>query len=1546
MKGDFSGWRFRALDNFNAVLHQQGRVLNDVDFTAAERIDLHWQHTAGRDVIGARVAAVPAGEPNGFRIVSARVDNTGGTQTVLLEVSPGRAWADGLLTYLAGATEGSTAAVTRAASYFSPPVQSPAATPASIGDDIRDAVILELTQEEVNAFQWPERLLEPALGDLDTTERVQTSFAFRLYRLAANETCRSIIAGLQDGPAGKGRLTVTLEPAADVVGECPVPAGGGYTGFEHNLYRLEIAHTPPAVGRHFKWSQFNGGLVGRGRFHAATRRCEIRANRAAILTSNLTSFYLEAVRFDAAIGRWTVDFGAIATLNAQNELALTDPPFFGTFPAADEDVFFRLWNGIEPIASFTNAANPPLLDGIELLFDAPTATNYRPGDYWTFPVRVGQATTQPLVDNEPPHGVFHHRVALAEIHWTDRRNTAVSGTIADCRRRFRPLTNQNVCCTFLVGDGVNTFGDFNSLEEAAAHLPSAGGELCLLPGIHHSNLSLTGRQKITIHGCPKRSIVLPRVATKSSPILEFIDCEEIQLRGLDLVSFDGLPIYARSTAGEPPRMRDLSIEDCRILGCHENTIRIDRARDIHIARNVIWQLDKLEAGAAISFEADGVLIERNRLGVVPAGTEPAPPGAPESPEGENPSDPCAESDLFYAVPFYVVAYASGIWSLLYLQVAVNPYRALGGIHVRAGSEQVRIADNRIMGGASNGITLGGELIARDRPREEPGPPDRRRETLTLTTGRFLAVVRDASGNVVPNVELTLTNAATGATRADLSDSVGQASITGLAPGQYQLTVQPGYRVLAVVQAAEGDTFAITVGNAAVPAAETTRLAQIYRVEIVENDITLMGLSGVGFGVHPPVSIPRPGLDLEDLEPANPGIPVTIDLNAAILGLIAPDDLLSVANGVNELQIRNNRIHRNLLSPFTAQMREQAARVGRGGISLAICSELVIAENHIVDNGPTAADPVCGIFIGYAEDVDIGDNVIANNGALPDGPVDLREGIRGGIAIRLAAAGGLDTAEIRKPALRVHDNRIDQPAGRALAAIAFGPVMCADNFLNSERVGRATFLDLLVGGVMIINFAGLHHYLRNVLGSGRFENVEVILPGGETILANNHVRLGPQNVGLSSLGVLTIDDLGADGNQSTVFQRRLLLANSLLWALTTVRVTNNRLSEMAPEPTWSLWSAGFASNVTAINQADHCIITQGAAGAASITIPNVILRPSACGRFAESAAQWQYIITVLLQALGGTPSPGGTTATPNPKFVDVQVGNAYEVYTRGQSTKRYVMHAERQRVAAKYGADSPRVQVLERQLQVSRVVSAEMRNLAETARAPVVVAPERGAVFTGRVVDTRSRGQAEVVVALVRADGRALDLTARTDRSGNFAVPVDAVRAERLAKEGPVFVRVLDEKGTALMTSKEPVAFAATGQIVTELTVPSRVIPPSVFTGGRPIFDVRDAVTERESSRSTESTGSAPSPPVEPVAPEPGRPAEPAQPVQPPQPPKPTSTPLTDVRGLGRARIATLNRAGIVDVEGLLQSNLEQTARLVGIAPATLKKNAEEALKKS
>jgi hypothetical protein len=103
MQGDFSVLNFdpheneRGVDpvergvlrNVSGVLHQQGRVITDADLTEGELLDLGWNGQAGRDIIGAGVCAVPANEPQGFRVESAQVV----AGQVHVRLRPGRAWA-------------------------------------------------------------------------------------------------------------------------------------------------------------------------------------------------------------------------------------------------------------------------------------------------------------------------------------------------------------------------------------------------------------------------------------------------------------------------------------------------------------------------------------------------------------------------------------------------------------------------------------------------------------------------------------------------------------------------------------------------------------------------------------------------------------------------------------------------------------------------------------------------------------------------------------------------------------------------------------------------------------------------------------------------------------------------------------------------------------------------------------------------------------------------------------------------------------------------------------------------------------------------------------------------------------------------------------------------------------------------------------------------------------------------------------------------------------------------------------------------------------
>src|SRR5688572_28489333 len=169
MKGDFSNLDFDPRDNYAGVLYQQGRVFVDTDGTAETLIEDHLRTALARDTIGPNVVAVPAENPQALQIVQAEASGPHAAVTV----KPGRVWVDGLPLLVTG-----TADVKLTAPYFGAPFDP--APPAPVGAGGRDAVILEVWQEAFNAFQDPNHLIEPALGAVDTTERLKVCYGLKL----------------------------------------------------------------------------------------------------------------------------------------------------------------------------------------------------------------------------------------------------------------------------------------------------------------------------------------------------------------------------------------------------------------------------------------------------------------------------------------------------------------------------------------------------------------------------------------------------------------------------------------------------------------------------------------------------------------------------------------------------------------------------------------------------------------------------------------------------------------------------------------------------------------------------------------------------------------------------------------------------------------------------------------------------------------------------------------------------------------------------------------------------------------------------------------------------------------------------------------------------------------------------------------------------------------------------------------------------------------------------------------------------------------------
>jgi Family of unknown function (DUF6519) len=581
MKGDFSRWRVDQDKNFNGVLHQQGRVLTDNDWNDDTRFLNHWQQQAGSDTIGPSVAAVPVENPDGFNVVSAQLKPGSDNLEVEIQVQPGRVWVDGLLTYLPFDEEKLLKTVTRSATYLPPPIGNIADNTGSIAKGKRDAIILEVWQESINGFQVPDQLLEHALGGPDTTERVLTSTAFRLLPLHEGETCLDIPAKLRENPNKKGKLIATLEESETISSDCPVQEKGGYTGFEHHLNRIEIALLDQNIldvnGPMFKWSRFNGGLVGGGEFiknnGMTPDKVKIIHNLQAIATSGGTgSFYLEAIKYNKAHGHWQVIYGVTAHLNDDNELELTGPVHYGSIPNNKDIVFFRLWDKIERISTYSeplaSGGAKHFEEGIHLLIDADTGTNYLPGDYWTFEVRAGEIEN-PLtligkefgsaVNGEPPHGIQYHRVVLGIVEW-GKNNIPIKNQhteIDDCRIIFPNLTHikasdvsyqDNYCnmdstgqltvqdaidflcrrthsCTLVAVPGKNWEKIFNLIED------NKSAQVCFQVGTYYldKTVLLKNKKNIKFRGAGNGTRIIVK---KSEEAFVFENCEQVTIRDL------------------------------------------------------------------------------------------------------------------------------------------------------------------------------------------------------------------------------------------------------------------------------------------------------------------------------------------------------------------------------------------------------------------------------------------------------------------------------------------------------------------------------------------------------------------------------------------------------------------------------------------------------------------------------------------------------------------------------------------------------------------------------------------------------------------------------------------------------------------------------------------------------------------------------------------------------------------------------------------------------------------------------------------------------
>jgi hypothetical protein len=483
----------------------------------------------------------------------------------------------------------------------------------------------------------------------------------------------------------------------------------------------------------------------------------------------------------------------------------------------------------------------------------------------------------------------------------------------------------------------------------------------------------------------------------------------------------------------------------------------------------------------------------------------------------------------------------------------------------------------VRGGAGNGITLGSSPEARTPDRE--GRDERRfviRHTRRTIRGWAVAAERGVEG-------ITLLFQ-----RDDERPLQGVTDrfamfVVPAEEGDYQVSVaSPGYTIQSIEDVNREPElepfYQINLEEDEVEPRDT--LAFIYEIQIDRNEISEMGLSGIG--------IPR--------------IAVSDDPRVSLARL---------GNPVVTLAIYRNHIFNCLQNPFDSELRAEARSRGFGGVALGLCGELSVHENRIENNGTTDVEPTCGLYVAYGERIEITHNSILDNGPIATSPDEPRPGIRGGVVLGIASSlADLDRLAKRAedlsgagPAARIHDNVVEQPAGQALKITAIGPVSVLGNYFGSERSGPEQ-LDLLAGAVLIRNlWSGISTRAR-VAARANFSRADAVnwsLVNGNTLFNGNQTLVGSNNMSATSQLILSAADIGFDGNQSDNLKggKRFgdtqfsLLSNTLLLGLT-LRASDNRLKELEDNGEEDLVFTSLLSltgmlNNTTNNQGDHCII---------------------------------------------------------------------------------------------------------------------------------------------------------------------------------------------------------------------------------------------------------------------------------------------------------------------------------------------------------------------
>jgi hypothetical protein len=684
--------------HYDRVQMQQGRVLTDDDFNEAERLDAEDARRVRAAVIG------PAGSPdNGFKlkvvggqlVLSAGSFYVGGLR---LELENDEAFnlQDDWLQQGVGPGEVLTAP---ASSQF-------------------DLVWLDVWQQPVSAVEDKE-LFEAALGGADTSARIRTMRRSRVLSNVGDVDCAGaweklltslIPEGTLDGDFElKPNATLKVEPDGTTTTDdlCSPPVNGGYLGAENQAIRVQI------VGNNqFTWGFDNGAPLYRVKLLAdntgALRRVHLLTAPKDQAHYPLEGQVVELLPWSALLsnGQKNAELsGFLATVDGGynpdtqdlfisaapgNDTGAPPMPFGQRWTARSdsaainnedppEDVYFymRVWNrGADTTSPATIGfvpGTPVSLEktGLKVTFSGP---NLRKNDFWIIAVRPetpDAVVPWELSTGRAPHGMRRWLAPLGVIHWPG--GGAPVEVRDDCRPTFIPLTRMKGCCTYTVGDGTHSHGNFEKIQDAINALPPSGGQICVLTGVYDESVVIDAKVAIIIHGCGPRTRVRAVVDANEAPQPAFL--------------------ISNSTA--------ITLEDMAIESGPRSAVQVSNARHVTVRRCLIQMRDQPTLWQAIFSRGDDVLIDSNIIEVLPREGGPPTPTIPPD--------------------FGIAGAPAGVNTPPY-PISVG-LATRGGIQLAGGSDRVTITHNVIRGGIWNGITLGSlQAVGSAEPTDTPDRP--------------------------------------------------------------------------------------------------------------------------------------------------------------------------------------------------------------------------------------------------------------------------------------------------------------------------------------------------------------------------------------------------------------------------------------------------------------------------------------------------------------------------------------------------------------------------------------------------------------------------------------------------------------------------------------------------------------------------------------------------------------------------------------------------------------------------------------------------------